>query len=157
MKNFNYKIALKYNAEEVVAALPWCKRETVCVNEQNQEVDWLNRQKTDEWKPLWKVIEYYPYTTRTFVDHNKETSQFNFSVGDMEETEGLARLLWEVWFGYVERKYRKSDNKTALKLQNCLTGQVVYLGWYDGRFTVTELPAELDPDFGSTIFEINED
>ena len=158
MKHFNYKIALEYYAKATVAALYWCNREEVYVNEQDQEVDWLNRQSTDKWKPLWKVLGYYPYTTRTFVDHNKEISEFNFSIGGInnDETRGLASLLFSVWFGYVDRVYHKSDNKTALKLQNRLTGQVVYLGWYDGRFTVTELPAVPDPDFNRDMFEINE-
>ena len=156
MKRFNYKVALEFNSEEVVASLPWCSKEMVCVNEQNQEVDWLHRQKTDEWKLLWKVMSYYPYTTWTWVDHNKETSEFNFSIGgDHDETRGLAHLLYEVWFGYVDRKYHKRDNKTALKLQNRLTGQIIYMGWYDGRFTVTELPPKTDSC--SSIMEINED
>lgn len=159
MERFNYKIALEYYAKATVAALYWCKRENVCVNKQDKEVDWLHRQKTDEWKPLWKILGYFPYTTRTFVDHNKETSEFNFSIGGMndDETRGLASLLFDVWFGYVGRKYHKKDNKTALKLQNRLTGQIVYLGWYDGRFTVTELPAIPDSDFKHDMFEINED
>ena len=157
MKRFNYKWCLEYNAEEAVAALYWCANEKVCVNAQNEEVDWLHKSKEDQWKSTWKVLGYYPYTTRTFVDSDKETSQFNFSIGSDDTTEGLARLLYDVWFGYVERKYHKSDNKTALKLQNRLTGQIVYMGWYDGRFTVTERPAEPDPDFRAKMFEINED
>lgn len=155
MKRFNYKSSLEFNSEEVVASLPWCDRESVCVNEQDQEVDWLHRQKTDKWKPLWKVMSYYPYTTWTWTNHEKETSEFNFSIGDHDETRGLAYLLYEVWFGYVDRKYHKRDNKTALKLQNRLTGQIIYMGWYDGRFTVTELPPRTDSC--SSIMEINED
>lgn len=153
MKRFNYKSALEFNSKEVVASLPWCDRESVCVNEQDQEVDWLHRQKTDKWKSLWKVMSYYPYTTCTCVDRKKEISEFNFSIGDHNETMGLAYLLYEVWFGYVYRKYHKHDNKTALKLQNRLTGQIIYMGWYDGCFTVTELPPRTD----SGIIEINED
>lgn len=143
MKHFNYETSLEFYAKEAVAALYWCTRETVCVNEQDQEVDWLNRQPTDKWKPLWKVLGYFPYTTRTFVDHKKETSEFNFSIGGIndDETRGLASLLYDVWFGYVRQKYHKADNKTALKLQNRITNQIIYMGWYDGRFTVTELPA----------------
>lgn len=157
MKHFNYKASLEFDAEEAVAALYWCKREMVCVNEKDEEVDWLNQTPNDKWKPLWKVLEYFPYTTRTFVDLHKETSEFNFSIGDSDETEGLALLLWDVWFGYVEERYHKSDNKTALKLQNRLNGKVIYMGWYDNRFTVTELPAEQDPDFCHVTTEINED
>lgn len=160
MKKFNYELALEFYAKDVVAALPWCSRKLVCVNENDQEVDWLHRTSTDKWKSLWRVIGYFPYTTRVFVNHKKETSEFNFSIGginDSEETGGLALLLWSVWFGYIEKKYRKSDNKTALKLQNRLTGQIVYLGWYDGRFTVSETPAEPDPDFHSEMIELNEE
>lgn len=156
MKHFNYKTALKFYAEEAVAALAWCKREEVCVNADNKEVDWLKRTPEDKWKPLWRVLEYYPYTTVTYVDHKKETSEFNFCVGDDDETRGLARLLWEVWFGYVDRKYHKRDNKTALKLQNRLTGKIIYMGWYDNRFTVTEKPANMIDSWISSV-EINED
>ena len=157
MKKFNYETALECYAEEAVAALYWCKQEKVLVDKSNNEVDWLNRDGIDcDWKNLWKVLEYYPYTTVTGVDHHKETSEFNFSIGDDDETRGLARLLWDVWFGYVEHKYKKSDNKTALKLQNRLTGQIIYMGWYDGRFTVTECPARI-MDSWITALEINED
>lgn len=157
MKKFNYKSALKFYAEDAVAALYWCDNQEVYVKN-GQEIDWLNN-KDGEWKPLWKILGYYPYTTRTFIDHNKETSEFNFCIGDFnsDETRGLARLLRDVWFGYVERRYRKSDNKTALKLQNRLTGQIVYMGWYDGRFTVTEIEAEQDSVIKHIMFEINED
>lgn len=158
MKKFNYETALKFYAEEAVAALYWCNREEVCVNKDNQEVDWFNRTSEDSWKPLWKVLEYYPYTTVTYLDHKEKISEYNFSVGGFndQETRGLARLLRDVWFGYVERKYKKSDNKTALKLQNRLTGQVVYMGWYDGCFTVTEKPANVI-DSWVNVVEINED
>lgn len=155
MKNFNYKIALSY-AEQIAAALYWCKRDTVCVNENDQEVDWLNRKPTDQWKSHWKILAFYPYTTVTFVDRDKPTSEFNFSVGDFNdrETRGLAQLLYDVWFGYVDKKYHKSDNKTALKLQNRLTGQIVYMGWYDNKLTVTELPPRTESY--SNVTEINE-
>jgi len=158
MKQFNYKLALEFYAKEAVAALYWCKRESVCVDKNDHEVDWLNKTNDDSWKSLWKVLAYYPYTTRIFLDHKKEISEFNFSIGGFndDETQGLARLLWDVWFGYVEKKYHKSDNKTALKLQNRLTGQIIYMGWYDGKFTVSELPAEQDEDFCYPITEINE-
>lgn len=158
MKKFNYKTALEFYAEDAVAALYWCNREEVCVNKDNQEVDYFNRTPEDKWKPLWKVLEYYPYTTVTYLDHKKETSEYNFSLGgfDDDETRGLAHLLYDVWFGYVARKYHKSDNKTALKLQNRLTGQIIYMGWYDGQFTVTEKPANVIDSWVSVI-EINED
>lgn len=141
MKKFDYELCKEYYAEKAVAALYWCSREQVFVNSENQEEDWLDRTK-GAWKPLWKVITYYPYTTVTHIDREKETSQFNFLIGGANdyETRGLASLLYDVWFGYVNRRYHKSDNKTALKLQNRITNQVVYLGWYDGEFTVTELP-----------------
>lgn len=155
MKKLGYKRALEAYAEEAVAALYWCERETVCVNEKDQEVDWLHRQKTDKWKPLWKVMSYYPYTTWTWTDLDKETSEVNFTIGNHDRTRGLAELLYDVWFGYVDRKYHKHDNKTALKLQNRLTGQIIYMGWYDNRFTVTELPPRTDSC--SSIMEINED
>ena len=158
MKQFNYETALKFYSKRVVAVLPWCERKSVCVNKDNQEVDWFNKTTDDKWKPLWKILAYYPYTTRVFLDHDKEISEFNFSIGGFNgnETQGLARLLYDVWFGYVERKYHKSDNKTALKLQDRLTGKVVYMGWYDGTFTVSELPAKQDEDFCYPITEINE-
>ena len=158
MKHFNYKMALETYAEEAVAALAWCNREEVCVNADNEEVDWLKRTPEDEWKPLWRILEYYPYTTVTYVNYKKETSEFNFCVGDFNdpETRGIAHLLWEVWFGYVDRKYHKRDNKTALKLQNRLTGQIIYMGWYDGCFTVTEEPANMIDSWISPI-KINED
>ena len=137
----------------------WCEQEKVLVDKNNTEVDWLNHDGIDcDWKNLWKVLEYYPYTTVTYVDYEKETSEFNFSIGDSNhrETRGLARLLYDVWFGYVKRKYKKHDNKTALKLQNRLTGQIIYMGWYDGNFTVTEHPAKL-MDSWVNVVEINED
>ena len=105
-----------------------------------------------------KIVGYYPYTTFCYTDDKKETSEFNFSIDGWDAgMRGIAKLLWGVWFGYVEKKYKKADNKTALKIQNRLTGQIVYLGWYDGRFTVTELPAVQDKNFGHPMFEINED
>lgn len=155
MKTFNYKANLKHNAEEAVAALYWCENQDICVDEKGQEVDWLHKSSKDRWLPLWKVLAWYPYTTHTFVDYEKETSEFNFCIGRDQDTQGLADLLCDVWFGYVNRKYHKNDNKTALKLQNRLTGQIVYLGWYDGRFTVTELEPRVDSL--SQVFEINED
>jgi len=159
MKKFNYKVALECHAEEAVAALYWCRQEQVLVDKSNNEVDWLNRNGIDcDWKNLWKVLEYYPYTTVANIDYEKETSEFNFRIGDFntDTTRGLADLLRDVWFGYVERKYKKADNKTALKLQNRLTGKIVYMGWYDGVFTVTERPAHI-MDSWITALEINED
>ena len=152
-------MALECYAKEAVAALYWCEQEKVLVDKSNNEVDWLNRKDIDcDWKNLWKVLEYYPYTTVTYLDHKKETSEFNFSVGEPNdpETKGLARLLRNVWFGYVEKKYHISDNKTALKLQNRLTGKIIYMGWYDGCFTITERPAHI-MDSWVTVKEINED
>ena len=142
MKEFNYEFCLGWFAEEAVAALYWCRREKVYVNDADQELNWFNN-KTGTWKYLWKIVGYYPYTTITFI--NEKTSEFNFSIGD-DETSGLARLLREVWFGYVKQKYGKADNKTALKIQNRLTGKVIYLGWYDGHFTVTELEPKSDSE-----------
>ena len=159
MKQLDYKSVLKFYAEEAVAALYWCENPRVFVDKENHEVDWFDTEakKNAEWKNLWKVIEYYPYTTVVYQDLKKETSQFNFSVGGFNdrETQGIARLLYNVWFGYVERKYHKADNKTALKIQNRLTGQIVYLGWYDGEFRVTELPARMLDSWINSI-EINE-
>lgn len=151
MKEFDYKFCLNWCAEEAVAALYWCRQEKVYVNNKDQELNWFE-DKSGNWKYLWKIIGYYPYTTYTSINSETNTSEFNFSIGD-EETSGLARLLREVWFGYVEQKYRKSDNKTALKIQNRITGKVVYLGWYDGHFTVTELEAKSD----SQMFPLEED
>jgi len=160
MKQLNYKSALKFYAEEAVAALFWCDNPKVLVDDENHEVDWLDTEakKTAKWKNLWKVLEYYPYTTVTYTDYEKETSEFNFSVGGFNdrETRGIACLLYDVWFGYVDRKYHKRDNKTALKLQNRLTGQIIYMGWYDDRFTVTEKPANMIDSWISPV-EINED
>lgn len=158
MKRLDYKTVLKFNAEEAVAALFWADNPTILINKDGKEADWLHRTETDQWKPLWRVIGYYPYTTFTYVDHNKETSETNFSIGDFNdrETRAMARLLREVWFGYVERKYHKSDNKTALKLENRLTGKIVYMGWYDGKFTVTESEPVFDSRFNNEMFEINE-
>lgn len=160
MKQLNYKSALKFYAEEAVAALYWCENKRVFVDKENHEVDWLNTEakKNAEWKNLWRVLEYYPYTTVVYQDHKKETSEFNFSVGGFNdhETRGIARLLHDVWFGYVERKYHKADNKTALKIQNRLTGQIVYLGWYDGEFRVSEIPANMIDSWINSV-EINED
>lgn len=155
MKKFDYEKCKEWYAEEATAALYWCKMEQVFVNSENQEVDWLDRTK-GEWKQLWKIIAYYPYTTITYVDRNQEISPFNFSIGGPNdpETKGFASLLFDVWFGYVEKKYHKSDNKTALKLQNRITGEVVYLGWYDGEFTVTKLPP--NQRWGNPV-EINEE
>ena len=156
----DYKMALKAYAEEAVASLYWCNNPRILVDKDNHEVDFLDTEakKSAEWKPLWKVLTYYPYTTVTYTDHNKETSQFNFTVGDFndDETRGIACLLRDVWFGYVEKKYHKADNKTALKIQNRLTGQIVYLGWYDGVFKVTELPPRIHDSWINAI-EINED
>lgn len=157
MKRFNYKMALKCYAEEAVAALYWCKQEKVLVDKSNKEIDWLHREEINcDWKNLWQVLEYYPYTTVTYVDYDKETSEFNFRIGSDIETRGLANLLHDVWFGYVERKYKKADNKTALKLQNRLTGKIIYMGWYDGNFTVTEYPARM-MDSWTVTTKINED
>ena len=158
MRKFNYKAALDCYAEEAVAALYWCKREQVLVDKSNNEIDWLHRDGIDcEWKNLWRVLEYYPYTTVTGIDLDKETSEFNFKLeGFTTETRGLSNLLRDVWFGYVEHKYKKVDNKTALKLQNRLTGKIIYMGWYDGSFTVTERPARM-MDSWITAIEINED
>jgi len=159
MKKFNYKIALETSTEEAVAALYWCSQEKVLVDKSNHEIDWLNRDGIEcDWKNLWRVLEYYPYTTITGVDYDKETSEFNFSVGgfNIDTTRGLAKLLHNVWFGYVERKYKKADNKTALKLQNRLTGQIIYMGWYDGKFTVTERPARI-MDSWINVIKIDED
>lgn len=159
MRTFNYKLALKFSAKEAVAALYWCEQKKVLVDKSNHEVDWLKRDGIDcDWKNLWQVLEYYPYTTLTGIEYDKETSEFNFSIGGINDdiTRGLARLLYDVWFGYVERKYKKADNKTALKLQNRLTGQIIYMGWYDGEFTVTERPDRM-MDSQMTATEINED
>lgn len=158
-KKFNYKVALDCYAKEAVAALFWCENPQVLVDKENHEVDWLDTEakKNAEWKPLWKVLEYYPYTTTTHTDRDKETSEVNFSIDGWDRgMRGIANLLRKVWFGYVEKKYNKADNKTALKIQNRLTGQIVYLGWYDGRFTVTEIPARM-MDSWITATEINED
>ena len=159
MKEFNFEINLKCYCKEAVASLYWCKNQMVFVNDNDIEIDWLSKSKEGKWKPLWKVLSYYPYTTRTFVNHKKDTTEFNFSIGGIgeDDTSALARLIYDVWFGEVDRKYHKSDNKTALKIENRLTGKIVYLGWYDGRFTVTERPAEQDPDFPGKIININED
>lgn len=159
MKNFVFKSAVKAYAEEAVASLFWCENKKVLVDKDDNEVGFFEKTGNEEWKPLWKVLGYFPYTTRTYTDYKKETSEFNFSIGGInnDETRGLACLLYDVWFGYVERKYHKSDNKTALKLQNRLTGKIVYMGWYDERFTVTEREAVPDPDFPHEMFEINED
>lgn len=154
MKNFNYETILRFEAKKAVAALYWCRNEHVLVKN-GQEVDWLNKPEGSQWKPLWKILKWYPYTTWTWTDIDKPTSQFNFCIGDRYETRGLSELLYEVWFDYIERKYHKVDNKTALMLQNRLTGQIVYLGWYDGKFTVTEL--EPRTDSSASIVEINED
>lgn len=138
MKKLDYKTVLDCYAEKAVAALYWCENPQVLVDKENHEVDWLDTEakKNAKWKPLWKILEYYPYTTVTYTDHNKETSEVNFSIaGWNKEMRGIANLLRRVWFGYVEKKYKKADNKTALKIQNRLTGQIVYLGWYDGKFT----------------------
>ena len=158
MKKSDYKLALKFYAEEAVAALFWCDNPKVLVDNENHEVDWLEAKKTAEWKNLWRVLEYYPYTTVVYRDYEKETSEFNFSVGgpNDHETRGIARLLYDVWFGYVERKYHKADNKTALKIQNRLTGQIMYLGWYDGEFKVSEIPAKMLDSWINSV-EINED
>ena len=160
MRKFDYASALKYSAEQAVAALYWCDNPRVLVDSQNHEVDQFDTEarKSAEWKNLWRILEYYPYTTVTYVDHKKDTSEFNFDVGDFNdrETRGIARLLHDVWFGYVEKRYKKADNKTALKIQNRLTGQIVYLGWYDGRLTVTELAPRI-MDSWVHVVEINED
>ena len=159
-KQLDYKMALNAYAEEAVASLYWCENPQVLVDKDNHEVDWLDTEakKSAKWKNLWKVLEYYPYTTVTYTDHDKETSQFNFTVGDFNdnETRGIAHLLHDVWFGYVEKKYHKADNKTAIKIQNRLTGQIVYMGWYDGVFKVTELPPRI-LDSWVNLIEINED
>lgn len=160
MKKSDYKLALEFYAEEAVAALFWCNNPKVLVDEENHEVDWFDTEarKTAKWKNLWRVLEYYPYTTVVYRDLKKETSEFNFSVGGFNdyETQGIAHLLHNVWFGYVERKYHKADNKTALKIQNRLTGQIVYLGWYDGEFRVSERPARIIDSWINSV-EINED
>lgn len=159
MRKFNYKALLEYHSKEVIASLYWTTQEAVCVDPSGKEVNWLDKKSEDKWKSLWIIKEYYPYTTRTYVDHNKEVSEFNFSIGGIgeEDTCGLARLIYNVWFGYVDHKYHKADNKTALKLQNRITGKVVYMGWYDGRFTVTEIPADPDPDFLAEPIPLYED
>ena len=160
MRQLNYKSALELYAEEAVAALYWCENPRVLVDKENHEVDWLDTEakKNAEWKNLWKIIGYYPYTTYCHTDIEKETSEFNFSIdGWNNGLRGIAVLLHSVWFGYVEKKYKKADNKTALKIQNRLTGKVIYLGWYDGRFTVTERPAVQDKTYGHPMFELNED
>lgn len=159
MKQLDYKIALNCYAEEAVAALYWCENPKVLVDKENHEIDWLDTEakKNAEWKPLWKVLEYYPYTTVCSTDHKRETSEFNFSIDGWDNgLRGISILLHKVWFGYVEKKYNKADNKTALKIQNRLTGQIIYLGWYDGKFTVTELPARM-MDSWITATIINED
>lgn len=160
MKQLNYKSALKFYAEKAVAALFWCNNPEVLVDDENHEVDWLDTKakKSAKWKNLWRVLEYYPYTTVVYQDHEKETSEFNFSVGGFndDKTQGIAHLLHDVWFGYVEKKYHRADNKTALKIQNRLTGQIVYLGWYDGEFRVSEKPARIVDSWINSV-EINED
>lgn len=160
MKHLDYKVCFNIHAEEAVAALYWCENPTILVDKQNHEVDWLDTEvkKDAEWKPLWKILEYYPYTTFCNVDTEKETSEINFSIDGWDSgMRGITNLLWNVWFGYVEKKYHKADNKTALKIQNRLTNQIIYLGWYDGRFTVTELPARQDQTYHHPAVEINED
>lgn len=160
MKQLGYKTALKCYAEEAVAALYWCENPKVLVDKENHEVDWLDTEakKSAEWKPLWKVLEYYPYTTYCGTDTKKETSEVNFSIDGWDRgMRGIANLLCRVWFGYVEEKYNRADNKTALKIQNRLTGQIIYLGWYDGRFTVTELPVRQDETYFHPATVINED
>lgn len=122
----DFKTALKYFAREAVAASFWCENPRIGN------------------KKLWKVCTYYSYTTRVFLDQNKETSETNFCVGNTAYTKGLASVLWDIWFGYVYNRYFLSDNKSALKIQNRQTGQIIYMGWYDGRFTVTELPPKTD-------------
>lgn len=160
MRQLDYKTALNCYAKEAVAALYWCENPQVLVDKENHEVDWLDTEakKNAEWKPLWKILEYYPYTTYCHTDIEKEISQFNFSIDGWDTgMRGIVTLLHKVWFGYVDKKYHKADNKTALKIQNRLTNQIVYLGWYDGRFTVTELPARQDDCYFHLTTEINED
>lgn len=159
MKQLNYKTCFDIHAEEAVAALYWCENPKVLVDKENHEVDWLDieAKKNAEWKPLWKILEYYPYTTVCGVDIKKETSEVNFSIDGWDTgMRGIAILLRNIWFGYVERKYHKADNKTALKIQNRLTGQIIYMGWYDGEFTVTEKPARMMNSW-TVATEINED
>ena len=154
MEEFAAKV--KRYDKVAVAALHWLDRLAVCVDDKDNQIDYPY--KGGEWKPVWKILGWWSYTTRTFVDHHREISEFNFSVGGFGNlTTALANHLFEVWFGFVRDKYHKVDNKTALKIQNRLTKQVVYLGWYDGKFTVTELEPEPDPDFPVSYHEFEKE
>lgn len=107
----------------------------------------------DRWKRDWEILEHYPYATVVYTDRQKETSATNFFADAFNHYSyhWLCDAVYDEWFGHVERRYRiHRDNKVALKLRNRITGQIVYLGWYDGSITVSEIPAKQIYDYKPT-------
>ena len=120
----------------------WAKNHNVYVNAQNEKGDWLHDKEGYSWKPLWIIEEFYRYTSWVYTDFRKPDTPENFqSHWDGIESD-LAELIAHVWFDEVERIGRRlgvncnRDNKTAIRIRNRLTGQILYIGWYDNRITV---------------------
>lgn len=118
----------------------WCFNERVFVDEYNQELNPHYNRDKGEWQNLWIFEKFYAYTTCVAENYQKECNKFNFTTGhNMTKAEqALATHIADVWFGRAETEFKcRRDNKTALKLRNRITNQVVYMGWYDGAITVS--------------------
>lgn len=137
----------------------WIDNEKVYVNDQNQEIDWLH-DKTGSWKPTWIYEKFYRYTTIVAEEFDKDETPFNFTTGHMmtHKERALAHCVFTVWFGRAEKEFGcRCDNKTALKLRNRLTGQVLYMGWYDGAITVSTQEAWHPSNYSAEYDKIIED
>lgn len=127
MKEFrNILKALNYWAEDI----------KVCVDQNNNELSWSDDRSKGTWKDLWEIKAFYTYDCVVGIDLDKEIDTFNF---DADYYSNLGSLVIDMWFSKAEKLGFRRDNKTALKLHNILTNQVVYMGWYDGKLRVSAI------------------
>ena len=114
----------------------WAENKQVCVDSNNHELSWRDDRSKGKWKDLWEIQAFYTYDCVVGLDLDKEVDTFNF---DADYYPNLGSLVIDMWFRKAEKLGFRRDNKTAIKLHNILTNQVVYMGWYDMRLRVSAI------------------
>lgn len=114
----------------------WASDQQICVDQNNNELSWSDDRSKGTWKDLWQIKAFYTYDCVVGVDLEKEVGIFNF---DTNYYRRLGALVMDIWFQKAEKLGFRRDNKSALKLQDLFTGEIIFMGWYDGKMSVSRI------------------
>lgn len=114
----------------------WAGDQQVCVDQYNNEIPLNGDRSKGTWKDLWQIEAFYSYDCVVCTDLHREVGIFNF---DTNYFRNLGALIMDIWFRKAEKLGFRRDNKSALKLRDLFTGETIFMGWYDGKMSVSRI------------------